>query len=350
MGAINMHEKYSTEILRKFDHESHIGNNTNQTYKFDGVKSITISTPSKMDVVDYKRTGTDRFGELKEIEDTIQHLTVTQDKAFTGSIDEGNKSDQQKIKVASEIIKDQSENVIGPWMDRYAFRKWADNAGLVKGMAKPTEKTIVAAIFDATAEMSDKLVPPMDRRIYMTPEAYNLVRKSPEFITNHQLGSVMLTKSMPQGTIAGCEVVVVPSSILPKDVYFLIVHKSAVIFPKKIAMTRILDNQRGVHGSVLEGRFYFDAFVLGERSDGVYAAVPTAEVLTAPEIQINSNNATVTSAGNVIYITTDESDPRYSATAKIYSGPVKLEPKQVIKACAKKDGKYTSPVATKQND
>lgn len=98
----------------------------------------------------------------------------------------------------------------------------------------------------------------------------------------------------------------------------------------------------------MEGRFYYDVFVIGARAAGIYAEVDTSNgkgtVLTAPTIAAATGAITVASGASCKF-TTDGSDPRYSETAQVGTAAGTGAGK-VVKAYAYKDGAYPSPVAT----
>ena len=149
----------------------------------------------------------------------------------------------------------------------------------------------------------------------------------------------------------GAKVVKVPSSYMPEGAYFLIYHKNSVLVPYKIRDAKIHSDPPGISGALLEGRTNFDAFVIGARADGVYAAVNAENVTETPKITISGGKATVTSAtdGAKILYTTDGSDPRYSDTAQTYSAAVTLGAGETIKAVATSDANFTSGVASAVN-
>ena len=106
-------------------------------------------------------------------------------------------------------------------------------------------------------------------------------------------------------------VVRVPKSYLPEDVYFLVAHKDAVLMPYKIADAKVHEDPVGVSGALIEGRHYYDAYVLGAKCGGVYALVDEDCRSSAPTI----SQGKITAFGKVRY-TLDGSDPRYSDSAK----------------------------------
>ena len=90
--AINLADKYSSKIAEKFTQESIVAGKCSKEWDFSGVKSIKIYTPQTVDLVDYTRSGSNRYGTPTEMGDTVQEMTMTQDKSFSLTIDKGNNS------------------------------------------------------------------------------------------------------------------------------------------------------------------------------------------------------------------------------------------------------------------
>ena len=236
-------------------------------------------------------------------------------------------------------------------MDKYTLKRWAQLAGTIEGLsAAPTRDTIVEKIFDGAKALDNALVPDQDRILYIPTTYYNMLRLSKEFLAVDNLAEKALAKGYV-GMIADMKAIKVPDAYMPSDLYFLIAFKGAVLNPNKIKTMRVLKDVAGIDGSVLEGRNYFDAFVLGAKAGGVYAAAASASVLAAPKITVSSGSATITAVTGVSFkYTVDGSDPRYSKSAKLYTAAVSLEAGQTIKAFAEKDGSYRSGVAEAANE
>lgn len=334
--AINLASKYTEKILQEFTHASYIQNNVSGEYDLTGVRSLTIYTPVTVELNDYNRKATaNRFGTPTEMEDTIQELTMSQDKGFSITIDRGNNSDQMMIKEAGKMLGLQVNEQVVPFMDKYAFKQYAVNAGTVKGITKPTKATIVSALMDAETALTNALVPAENRYVYIGASMYNLLRQSSEFLAVDTLANKALSKGVV-GQIADMTVVKVPDSYLPEDCYFIVMYKNSGIMPVKIKTQRILKEVAGLDGSLLEGRYYFDAFVLGTRAAGIYAAVSSSKVQADPEIATSSGSTSITSASATsVKYTTDGTDPRYSKSAKVYSAALSgLASGTVVKAVA----------------
>ncbi len=63
------------------------------------------------------------------------------------------------------------------------------------------------------------------------------------------------------GTIDGIPLIVVPKSYFPENVEFIITNQAATTSPVKLSEYKI-DNPPGINGWLVEGRVYYDAFVL----------------------------------------------------------------------------------------
>ncbi len=348
--AINLASKYDGKIAEKFTKESYVAGNASTEYDFAGVKSVSIYTPQTVDLNDYKRTGENRFGTPVEMQDTVQEIELSQDKGFSITIDRGNNVDQMNTKTAAKMLNMQIKERVVPFMDRYALKRWAQQAGTIEGLnAAPTRDTIVEKIFDGAKALDNALVPDQDRIMYIPTTYYNMLRLSKEFLAVDNLAEKALSKGYV-GMIADMKVIKVPDAYMPSDLYFLITFKGAVLNPNKIKTMRVLSEVAGIDGNVLEGRNYFDAFVLEAKAGGVYAAVASASVLAVPKITVTSGSAAITAVSGVTFkYTLDGSDPRYSKNAQVYASAVTLAAGQVMRAVATKDGSYMSAVAEAVN-
>ena len=155
--AINLAEKYSTKVQERFALASKTDKYVGKDYDFVGVKTIKIWSVDTVAMTDYTRNGTTRFGELTELGDTVQELTLTKDRAFTFSIDAGNAAEQFNIKQANAALKRQIDEVITPEIDKYRLQAWASGKGLTDPSSILTatgtlaKNTVLEAIFNAGA-------------------------------------------------------------------------------------------------------------------------------------------------------------------------------------------------------
>lgn len=345
--AINLATKYSDKIAQAFTRASYIKGKVSNAYDFTGVKTLKVYTPTTVPETDYKREGTERYGATTEMQDTVQEMKMMRDRAFRFTIDKGNNLDQMNIKGAGKMLQMQLQEQSTPDADKYAFNKFAMYAGKVMTVSqKPTKKDIVSTIFDMGQAMDDALVPEDNRYLYMTAEMYKLVCTSDEFIAIDKLGAKSISRG-ECGDIDNFRVVKVAAGYLPANCFMLATYKQSVIMPYKIQDAKIHQDPPGISGNLIEGRHYYDAFVIGAKAMGVVALVLESEKQAAPTVSISSHKVTPTSASaERIMYTLDGSDPRYSDSAKVVTGEITTENGQTIKAVAfGKDGKFTSDVA-----
>ena len=100
--AINLHSKYSDQLAKLYTKNSFVEGHTNTRWSFSGFKSIYIPSITTQPLNDYQRSGTSRYGTPKDLQDTVQEMTMTQDKSFTIVIDKGDNSEQQMMKRAAD--------------------------------------------------------------------------------------------------------------------------------------------------------------------------------------------------------------------------------------------------------
>lgn len=347
--AINLHDKYAKQIQTKFVRESIIAGKLSTNYDWAGVKTVRVSTPLTVPMVDYTRTGANRYGTPTEMQDVVQEMTLTQDKSFSMTIDKGNNADQNGTKEAGKMLSLQIAEQAVPTMDKYVFARLAQKAGKVVGNSTALAKTnICDRISEGTLYMDDAEVPADNRTLFVSNAVYKLLKHSDEFLGIDSLGEKAVAKG-EVGQYDNMKVVKVPSGRWPANVNFMIVYKNSATAPVKLNDTKLHQDPPGISGNLLEGRQYYDCFVFGAKCDGVYVEVDTGSgkgsVVANPSIAAGTGAITCSTDGATIVFTTDGSDPRYSMTAQVGSAAGTGVGK-VVKAYAYKDGMYPSAVVT----
>jgi hypothetical protein len=271
MAIINLADKYSQKVAERFAQSSITDAYTGKDYDFSGVKSIKIYSIDVVDMNDYTRSGSDRFGKLEELGDTVQELTMTKDRSFTFSIDKGNSVQQFNVKAATKALKRQIDEVVTPELDKYRLSVWATGAGLTGSAASLTSKNILETIMTGGMEMSNALVPKKNRTLFIKESLYLTCKLADQVIGIDTLGAKSV-KDGSVGTLDGMKVVPVPDSYFPDGTNFMIKYKSSTVDPVQLKTYRVLTEQRGIDGDVVEGRIIYDSFVLDTRKKGIYVS------------------------------------------------------------------------------
>ena len=270
--AINLADKYSTKVAERFSLTSKTDAHAGHDYEFSGVKTVKIYSIDTVPTADYTRSGTSRFGELTELGDTVQEMTLTQDKGFTFSIDAGNASEQFNIKHANACLKRELDEVVTPEIDMYRLNKWANAEGVqVVSDGALAKNNIVEKIFNGNAALSDEKVPLGGRVLYIGEKAYVNFKLADVVMAADGIASENIRRGY-RGTIDGMDVVTVPTSYMPAGVNFIIKHKSATVDPMKLKNYRVHKNPMGVDGDVVEGRYIYDSFVVATKAKGIYVS------------------------------------------------------------------------------
>lgn len=271
MATINLATKFSTKVAERFSIGSLTDAYAGKEYDFSGVKSIKVYSIDTVEMANYTRSGTDRFGTLNELGDTVQEMAMTQDRAFTYSIDKGNAAQQYNIKAATRSLKRQIDEVVTPEIDKYRLDKWAAGKGLTKVDASLTKSSALEAIMTGSMEMNNALVPKKNRVLFIKESIYLQCKLADQIVGIDKLGEKAI-KDGSVGMIDLMKVVPVPDSYFPENTNFIIKYKNATVDPVQLKTYRILTEQRGVDGDVVEGRIIYDSFVLTTRNKGIYTS------------------------------------------------------------------------------
>lgn len=271
--AINYATKYHSKVAERFKKGSITNAAAGNEYSFVGAKTIVVSSVDVVPLNDFDReAGSNRFGAVTNLGDTKQELQMTQDKSFVFAIDAGDNSDQAIDKAAGKALRRQIDEVVNPHVDKYRLSKWAEGGVEVKSGSTTalTKSTILAAIIRAGGEMSNALVPETNRTLYIPIRNYQLLVQADAVVA---ISATDMAKDAVEkgvvGMINGNKVVPVPDGWFPEGVEFLIKYKGCTVDPVKLANYYIRKDAQGFDGPVVEGRIYFDSFVLEAKKAGI---------------------------------------------------------------------------------
>jgi N4-gp56 family major capsid protein len=266
--AVNYASKYAGAVDERFKLSAQTAAAVNNDYDFVGVKTVNVYSIPTAEMNDYARTGANRYGEPQELENNVQELTLTRDRSFTFTIDRGNYNDTQMANSAGLALQRQIDEVIVPEIDMYRLSVMCANAGK-SATAAATKDNAYDVFLDGTTALTNGKVPLAGRVAFVSAGYYKLLKLSDSFIKKGDLSQDMLIKGQI-GEVDGVAIVVIPDSYLPENVAFVMTHRVATCAPQKLADYKIHDNPPGINGWLVEGRLYYDAFVLNNKKSAIY--------------------------------------------------------------------------------
>lgn len=338
--ALDYTVKYSQKIAERFRLASVTEAAAGKEYDFSGARAVRIYSMTPKELSDYGR-GSTRFGTIGDVEYTTQEMLCSQAKSFAGHLEALDNSDIAIDASAGKFLRMELDERIIPAMDKWRLKKWVMEAATLEQMANaPTKNTIVGDIMTLKGKMGDNLVPDSNLTLFISYTYYPLLKQA-DAIVGINAGSYN-EKAIEKGVIGtfdGMKVVVVPTSYLPSNVYFVIKAKGCTADPVKLAQYDVIPKAVGYSGPVVQGLAYYDAFVIGAKNVGIGVAGSSAAVLNAPVITNSTHVCTISSVSGVtFYYTVDGTDPRSSTTRKQYTSSVTLTSGQTMRAIGTKDG------------
>ena len=282
--GFNLAEKYSDKVVERFTIKSLATGFTNRDYNWTGVKTLWVYSIPTVPLSDYGRhsevladassgnAGTSRYGALTDLQDTAQELTVSQDKSFTFIIDKGDKMDSMNVRDAGKALKREIDEVIVPTEDKYVFTKLAQaavaNSSYDTGSL--TKSNAYEAFLAGQTKLDNALVPAGGRIAAVNATTLAKLKQDSAFVLASEMGQKIKINGVV-GELDGVKIVKVPDNYLPTGCDFIITHPSVTVKAEKLADYKIHTDPPFISGNLVEGRVYYDAFVLDSKKDGVYA-------------------------------------------------------------------------------
>lgn len=271
--AVNLASSYAKKVDERFYLASLTEQSVHQDFSWEGVNAINVYSIAVAAMNNYTRSGSARYGTAAELDDTVANYLLTRDRSFTFTIDRGNHIDSQMVREAGKALARQLHEVVTPEIDIYRLTKYAAAATANSGDSAAvviTASNAYSSLLDGGVYLDENKVPRTGRVAYVKPSFYKFLKLDNSFIKASDMGQKMLINGQV-GEVDGIAIVLVPSSYLPANREFILVHKSAMCAPKKLQDYKTHDNPPGVNGWLVEGRIYYDAFVLDSRKKAVYA-------------------------------------------------------------------------------
>lgn len=280
----NLAEKYSDKVAERFKMQSLATGFTNRDYNWTGVKTLWVYSIPTVALSNYGRhgglfgsSGASRYGSITDLQDTAQELTVSQDKSFTFVIDKGDKMDSMNVRDAGKALRREIDEVIVPTQDKYTFAKLgsAAVANSMSATASLTKANAYEKFLAGQAALDNKNVPAGGRIAAVNATTLALLKQDSAFVLASEMGQKIKINGVV-GEIDGVKIVKVPDNYLPTNCAFIITHPSVTVKAEKLADYKIHTDPPFISGNLVEGRVYYDAFVLDAKKDGIYAHYTSA--------------------------------------------------------------------------
>jgi N4-gp56 family major capsid protein len=271
--AVNLAEKYASKVDERFKLKSLTEPFINRDYTWDGVKTIHVYSIPTVALNNYDRTASaNRYGTPAELQDTETDYQLSQDKSFTFIIDKGNNVDQMNVKGAGKALQREIDEVIVPTKDQYRLAQISEGAVAAGGTATSaiSAANAYSKFLDGQKYLDNNKVPMSGRVAAISATFYTYIKQDSTFIKAGDMSQKMLVNGQV-GEIDGVKLIKVPDSYLPANCAFIITHPSVTVAADKLAEYKVHDNPPGINGNLVEGRVYYDAFVLDAKKTGAYA-------------------------------------------------------------------------------
>lgn len=271
MAVINFASKVSTQVDERFAHESYAHNVLGNKYEFKGVKTIKVYSFPTVEMNDYQRTGSSRYGTPDDLINQVQEMTITKDRSWTFCIDKGDNTQNMMLHNAGKACQRQISEVVVPEFDTYVFKTLATVAtenGQTDATAL-TKNNAYGKFLDAQEVLGNKRVPAKGRIAVCSYKFANLMMQDPAFVKQGNSSQEMVIKGQI-GEVDGTRLIRVPSALLPEGCDFILTHPIASVGPKQLSEYRIHTDPPGLSGWLCEGRIIYDCFVLNNKRDAIF--------------------------------------------------------------------------------
>lgn len=273
--AIELVTKYLPYVDELFKAESKKSLLTNTDFNWTGAHTVKVYKIGTSEMTDYDRAGTgtgakgSRYGTIGNLNAGTQSMMITRDRSFTFVIDKLDNDETGGTLEAASALARQLREVTVPEVDAYVYGEMCAGAGTKPAAITLNADNIYDEIIKATTTLDDSEVPEAGRVLLVTPDTYQLMKKSKEIILNTNIGEDMRLKGVISN-LDGMNVVKAASARVSENFGFMVAHPVATVAPTKLADYKTHQDPPGISGSLVEGRIVYDAFVLDNKKKAIY--------------------------------------------------------------------------------
>ena len=270
--SITLTEQFAEKVDERYHPISVTNAGTNQNYNWDGAKTIKVTSIGTVEMQDYTRSkGYGAVETADDLSNEIQTLTLTKDRYFRAKLD---KMDENETKIkGEEVLARQLREVTIPEIEAYRLQVMckaiADNTQAIE-----QTKGVYEHFLEANEKLDDLFVPQVTRVAFANPKFINALKLDPNFIKASDLGQEMLLRGQV-GQVDGIPIIKTNAAWLKDDESgtnkfdCIIVDKNATVAPIKLAEYNANREHPDFSGTVFQGRFYYDCFVLNMKKKGL---------------------------------------------------------------------------------
>lgn len=268
--SITLTEKFADRIDERYHPISVTNAGVNQNYDWDGAQTIKVTSVGTVAMKDYDReTGYGAVASADGLSNAIQVLTLTKDRYFRAKLD---KMDEEESKIkGGEVLARQLREVTIPEIEAYRLQVMC-KAIVTNTQAIEQTKTVYEHFLEANEKLDEANVPQVTRVAFANPAFINALKLDPNFIKSSDLSQEMLLKGQV-GQVDGVPIIKTNTAWLKDDSTnnfdCIIVDKNATVAPIKLAEYTANPKHPDFSGTVFQGRFYYDAFVLDMKKKGL---------------------------------------------------------------------------------
>lgn len=270
--AVNYATKYADQIEKAFTLKSLTEAGVNKNFSWLGSEAIKVFSITTQALADYNKSATsNRYGTPSELQNTVQTMLLSQDKAFSISIDQATLDDTNGAIKAGEVLKTEINEQVTPTIDAYRLRAMvvAAVANSKSAVAATTSSNAYTQFLTGQESLGNDKVPTSDRIAFCSFSYYKYIKQDSTFMLASEVAMNERINGMV-GMVDGVKLVPVPSSYLTTNTSFILTHPSATVAAEKLTYYGTQVNPIGFNGVVLEGRVRYDAFVLDQKVNAIY--------------------------------------------------------------------------------
>lgn len=277
MATINLLEGNATKLEKRMTVGALVFGKGKAPFKFDGVdtiKSLAVQTQTP-NTYNPAATGS-RFGELKEVEDTLNEYKLEEGPSNNMSIDKSYNTAQLMLKRASEVMKQQIDEQYIPLMDKKSLANKVSGAGANSVDGAITSANCFKVFSKARKAFVDNKVRGNGKDLvaWVKSSVYETIIEDERFKTLEKLGTKATTDGVV-GKYAGWQIIEVPEDYFAENVNAIFANLNCLIDADKFRTARILTEHPDVDGSVIQLHFKFGSFVEKTNAKGVYVSYVT---------------------------------------------------------------------------